>query len=221
MRTATPVQPSFGASEFRTAIPAQPSFDASAYIASKSANYFSPQTIGIVTLAAILAFVCAGVLGVWKYQAKKNGDETHGGDVLAVLADQTSPATTNYATPSACDPSERSGTNDVLQAVLEAAHNLAQNSQFPGVAEAATLVKTLATLVSNDRRRIAEAEAKLKRCRLLVAMLERAATVLGKVSSGGCLDLADSVLAPDLPGAQKSLTHWHVHSHVHMTSSHA
>lgn len=73
------------------------------------------------------------------------------------------------------------GGYDVAKAILEIAHKLARQSQCPGVSEAATLVSTLVNLISDGRSSSAEIDARLKKCRLLVAMLERAAMVLGKV----------------------------------------
>ena len=156
--------------------------------------------IGIVAVATILVFVCAAVFVRKKHQAKKEDGEKLGGDVLAIVAEPNAATATDNATTLACDPPQPSGANDVVQAVLEAANNLAQNSQFPGVAEAAVLVKTLVTLISNDRGRIAESEARLKRCRLLVAMLGRAATVLENVRLIDCLHVDASVPVPGLNG---------------------
>lgn len=73
------------------------------------------------------------------------------------------------------------GGYDVAKAVLEIAHKLARQSQCPGVSEAATLVSTLVNLISDGRSSSADVDARLKKCRLLVTMLERAAMVLGKV----------------------------------------
>ena len=74
---------------------------------------------------------------------------------------------------------------DVVDAVMEIASNLARQSHFPVVYEAATLVSTMVNLISHDRGSVAETESMLKRCRFLVMTLERAAMVLGKVRQLG------------------------------------
>lgn len=147
---------------------------------------FSPVGIGIVAGVAIVALIVAGVCLRMRHQAKQNSNDKDDKDVAAITAEQGGAAATNYAVTSACDPCASSGTRDVVQAVLEAANDLALNSQFPGVSEAATLVSTLVNLISNDRGRLAESDARLKRCRLLVTMLQQAATVLGKVRVSAC-----------------------------------
>ncbi|CAM9446055.1 unnamed protein product, partial [Hapterophycus canaliculatus] len=64
-------------------------------------------------------------------------------------------------------------------AVVAAAQELAQHCQIPGVSEAATVVSILVKLVT-DSQDAARDDARLKRCRSIVMMLERAAKVLGK-----------------------------------------
>ena len=171
---------------------------APAQTASTSASFFSPMVIAIVGVTATLVCVCAGVFLRKKHQPNQNSNSKVDEGVPDNVSDPDGAAAKNNAAPSVCDRSEHSGTSDVVLAVLEAADNLAHHSQFPGVAEAATLVKTLVTLISNDHGRIAEAEARLKRCHLLVVMLERAATVLGKVRLSDCLHVGSSV--PGLAG---------------------
>ena len=83
--------------------------------------------------------------------------------------------------PSTGDLRAPSGGYDVAKAILEAAHKIAQKSQFPGVCEAAMLVSTLVNMISDGRSSSADVDARLKKCRLLITMLERASTVLGKV----------------------------------------
>lgn len=68
------------------------------------------------------------------------------------------------------------------QAALAAAEELAHSCQIPGVSEAATMVSILIRLVTDSRDCTTRGSAGLKRCRSIVMMLERAATVLGKVS---------------------------------------
>eukprot|EP00904_Undaria_pinnatifida_P006288 jgi/Undpi1/278/HiC_scaffold_1.g00274.m1 len=70
--------------------------------------------------------------------------------------------------------------NDIAQAVAEAAGSLALNSRFPGICEAATLVLILVGLVSDEQSCSEEVELRLKRCRLVMMILQKASTVLGK-----------------------------------------
>ena len=81
--------------------------------------------------------------------------------------------------------SSASSGGDVGKAVVEAARTLAVQSQFPGVSEAATLVSILVNLVLDDKRHAAEMESRVKRCRIVIMMLERAAMVLGQVRMPG------------------------------------
>ena len=178
----------------RTPTPVRPSSVAPAQITSTSASSFSPMVIAIVGVTATLVCVCAGVFLRKKHQPNQNSNSKVEEDVPDIVPEPDGAASTSNTAPSVRDRSEQSGTSDVVLAVLEAADNLAHHSQFPGVAEAATLVKTLVTLISNDRGRIAEAEARLRRCHLLVLMLERAATVLGKVRLSACPHVGASVL---------------------------
>ena len=71
------------------------------------------------------------------------------------------------------------------EAVLEAAENLAYHCQIPGVSEAAAVVSTLAKLVSDSRDIKSGGDSNLRKCRVIVRMLERASTVAGSVSSHG------------------------------------
>lgn len=95
------------------------------------------------------------------------------------------PDVPNSATPSVDYSSPQFGGCDVVNAILEVAHNVAQQSQVPGVCEAAMLVSTLVNLISADRTNIADAEERLQRCHLLATMLQRAATVLEQVWLSG------------------------------------
>lgn len=69
----------------------------------------------------------------------------------------------------------------VARAVMEAARDLAQQSPILGVSEAATLVSILVDLVSDGRDSLGGGEERLKRCRSIVTLLQRASKVLGKV----------------------------------------
>lgn len=70
---------------------------------------------------------------------------------------------------------------DVVQAVVEAAHCLASHSAIPGVCEAARLISVLVELVTDYQDGTSEMEWRVKRCRSIIFMLERAGEVLGKV----------------------------------------
>lgn len=81
-------------------------------------------------------------------------------------------------------PSSRrasSGGLDVVEAVVGAAHALAGQSTIPGVSEAANLVSILVRLVTDHQDVTREIESRVKRCRSIIFMLERAGKVLGKV----------------------------------------
>lgn len=69
----------------------------------------------------------------------------------------------------------------VARAVMEAARDLAKCSPILGVSEAATLVSILIDLVSDSKYSDRESEARIKRCRSIVILLQRAGKVLGKV----------------------------------------
>ncbi|CAN0419495.1 unnamed protein product, partial [Scytosiphon promiscuus] len=64
---------------------------------------------------------------------------------------------------------------------MVAAQELAERSQIPGVGEAAALVSILVNLVADSRSNAEGAEARLKQCRSIIRLLQRAAEVLGKV----------------------------------------
>lgn len=68
------------------------------------------------------------------------------------------------------------------EAVAEAAQNLAYNCQIPGVSEAASVVSTLARLVSDSRDIRSGGDSNVRQCRSIVRMLERASRVAGTVS---------------------------------------
>lgn len=91
----------------------------------------------------------------------------------------------NDAIPLVVGPTVSPTDNEVAKAVVEAARNLAMQFHFPGVSEAATLVSILVNLVSDDHTSFAEVESRVKRCRLVIMMLQRASMVLGKVRLHG------------------------------------
>lgn len=75
-------------------------------------------------------------------------------------------------------------TKDIMslaEMVMKSAEAVAERSTIPGVPEAAGLVGILVRLVIDQRNNIAAAAKRLRWCRSLVATLERASEVLGKV----------------------------------------
>ena len=134
-----------------------------------------------------MVVIVAGLYLRRKLKSKQidDDDKQDGGASAIIVEKPDETRATANDTPSPSDPPP-SGQCSVVQAVLEAANHLAQNSQFPGVSEAAMLVSTLVDMISNDQGRMAETEARLARCGLLVTMLEQAAIVLGNVRSCGC-----------------------------------
>lgn len=76
----------------------------------------------------------------------------------------------------------KSDTDGVAEAAMEAARELALQSQIPGVSEAATLVSVLVQLVIDDRSNVDGADGTIKTCRAITSMLQRAKTVLATVS---------------------------------------
>ncbi len=89
------------------------------------------------------------------------------------------------------------------EAVMDAAQNLAHHCQIPGVSEAASLVSTLVTMVSDRRDIKSGGDSNLRQCRSIIRMLERASKVAGRVSSripfqlrGFDLCLQGSIVSP-------------------------
>lgn len=97
---------------------------------------------------------------------------------------ETRPDTRRRALAEVGSPTS-SGVSDVAKAVVEAAYNLALQCPFPGVCEAATLVSVLVNLVRDEQATTEQMESKVKRCRLVILILQRAAMVLGKVRMHG------------------------------------
>ena len=64
---------------------------------------------------------------------------------------------------------------------MEAARELAERSQIPGVGEAIALVSILVNLVADSRSNAEGADTRLKQCRSIIRLLQRAERVLGKV----------------------------------------
>ena len=95
----------------------------------------------------------------------------------------TAAATAAAATAAAGGRRKTSSGVHYGEAVLAAAEELAHHCQIPGVSEAATAVSILIHLVSDSRDYLSRSDGAVKRCRSIVMMLERAAKVLGKVSS--------------------------------------
>lgn len=70
------------------------------------------------------------------------------------------------------------------EAAMKAAQELAHHCQVRGVSEAAAVVSILMKLASDSHDNSSGSDARLRQCRSIVMMLERAAKVAGKVSSG-------------------------------------
>ena len=92
------------------------------------------------------------------------------------------PTVDEIETSSAMGRRRSSGSLGLGQAVGDAAGELARNCQFPGVTEAATAVSILVNLLNNNRDNKMGSDASLRRCRSIIMMLQRASTVLGKVT---------------------------------------
>ena len=113
----------------------------------------------------------------------------HGADVVAAVgaiahADDAGLRQTPVSSlPSKDRPNRRYSADalDVVEAVVEAGHQLASNSAIPGICEAARLVSILVRLVTDYRDGSSEVEWRVKRCRSIIFMLERAGEVLAKV----------------------------------------
>ncbi|CAM9813472.1 unnamed protein product [Scytosiphon promiscuus] len=88
------------------------------------------------------------------------------------------------------------------QGVLAAALELVHHCQIPGVSEAATAVSILIRLVS-DSRDLRRGDTRVKQCRSIVVMLERAAKVLGK--GGDTNGEVERVLMEDVHDAVSDL----------------
>lgn len=100
----------------------------------------------------------------------------------AFFADGSAPAPGESAAPSSTTGGQRVVNGmGYAQAAIGAAQELAQHCQVPGVSEAATVVSILIQLVSDSKDDMSRGDARVKRCRSIVIMLERAAKVLGKV----------------------------------------
>lgn len=69
----------------------------------------------------------------------------------------------------------------VTQAVLEAAQELARMSQIPGVAEVAGFVIILVNMVTDSSDLTGIADGMIKRCRTVMILLQRAASLLNEV----------------------------------------
>ncbi|CAM9360961.1 unnamed protein product [Scytosiphon promiscuus] len=82
-------------------------------------------------------------------------------------------------------------------AVLNAAQELANHCQTPGISEAATAVSILVNLVSDSRD--GDSDARIRQCRAIVMMLERAAKVTGK--GGETAGYAERVMIEDVHDA--------------------
>lgn len=69
----------------------------------------------------------------------------------------------------------------VLQAVLVSAEEIAKMSSIAGISEAATLVSVLVRLFADSRDNAARSDSRVRWCRSILVMLQRAETLLEKV----------------------------------------
>lgn len=76
-------------------------------------------------------------------------------------------------------PSEGVG---VARAVLVAAREIAHQSSFPGISEAATLASIMVGFFQDNRGMDSGGDARIRQCLSMVFTLQRATEVLGKVS---------------------------------------
>ncbi|CBN73941.1 Putative Leucine Rich Repeat Protein Kinase (Partial), partial [Ectocarpus siliculosus] len=87
---------------------------------------------------------------------------------------------------------------EMATAALASAEALAQQSFFPGVREAASVVAGLVRLASDHKSNGRESEKRARWCRSIVHTLERAGEVLAKVKAGRGDDQAVRVLLDDV-----------------------
>lgn len=87
--------------------------------------------------------------------------------------------------PSAADRNKPAGDIGLGHAVLAAAQELAHHCQVPGISEAAAALCTMANLVKDSRENDRASDSRLRQCRSIVAVLQRASKVVGKVSGHG------------------------------------
>lgn len=80
--------------------------------------------------------------------------------------------------PSASEGKEVIG---VMEAVLQSAEKIATNSTIPGISEAASLVAVLVRLTVSHKGNPGESDWRVRWCRSILSMLERAHKLLGKV----------------------------------------
>lgn len=102
----------------------------------------------------------------------------------AYVADDSAPGDDGMS--GASSPETRRGSRDGVglgQAAMEGAQELAHHCQIPGISEAATLLSVLVKLVSDSRD--SGSDTRLRQCRSIVMVLERAAEVAGKVGRRG------------------------------------
>lgn len=83
--------------------------------------------------------------------------------------------------------SKRQHNIGLLQAVMEVAQELDQNSSIPGVSEAATWLSVYAQLLSDHLGTPAAIEKRIRWCQSTLVILSRAEDLLGKVRQYGGL----------------------------------
>lgn len=123
----------------------------------------------------------AGTLSTEERDEFGRNHERSGVTGVAFVGDTPKPALDAKRDTSSNGPRGLSDRLLLGQAVGAAAREVAFNCHIPGVCEAAAAVSILVTLVTDNRQSKTGSEASLRRCRLIVLMLKRAAKVLGKV----------------------------------------
>jgi len=160
-----------------------PTVDLSYYDSrNKSDSKSSTQIIAITSSIALVSLV---VLGVF-CRKRKNARKVQDVDVqdieagISEVSDVKEPVTEPTEDISV-DSFRGIGGIGVGQSVAESALYLAQNSNVPGVSEVATAISILVNLFADSKNKKAT-EASIRRCRSIIAMLNRASNILGKGS---------------------------------------
>lgn len=100
---------------------------------------------------------------------------------ISASDDVVNPATSSGNSGQQASSSREKTTVGVIQAVLQSAEQIAHNSAIPGVGEAATLVSVLVRLVDDNEGNPGAGEWRVRWCRSILVMLQRAEILLGKV----------------------------------------
>lgn len=113
--------------------------------------------------------------------APQNKSQASGADRLPSSRSPSQPEDRNQDGTSPGTWGHQSRGLGIAEAVLEAAAELAKTSAIPGVSDAATVISTLVKLVMEHCGVEGVAEWRMRWCRSILILLERAEKVLGKV----------------------------------------